>query len=257
MKILIFVSLLIYIATYKLKRNKIQTSDYVELNSFRKQLKVFTQGLIYSNGVLFESGGLTGQSRLVRVNYPPTDNSLFYKQLQSDYFAEGIAICGNYIYQLTWQNKKILKYLNDNQLTLAGEVDMDAVLSQGWGLASYNNILYATNGSNNIYTSPCTETPSFKKEYSIQVDNIDVDKLNAIAVVDGVIYANRWFTNLIYKIKDGQVVKIYDLNLIVNKEGEMHSLGSDDVLNGIAHLRDNIYIFTGKNWDNYYEIELH
>jgi glutamine cyclotransferase len=124
-------------------------------------------------------------------------------------------------------------------------------------LAAYNGLLYATNGSNGIYTSKCSETPTFTKAYNIRVKNTAVDNLNAITMVNGYIYANRWYSNFIYKIKDGQVVKIYDLTLIVNKELSGRSSGSGDVLNGIAYLRDNIFIITGKNWNTYYEIKLY
>jgi glutamine cyclotransferase len=249
---------LLTLLSYSFQSHRITTRDYTELNSYSKRTKVFTQGLIYYNGKLYESGGLVGQSSISAMNYPPQSNGPFvYEELNKQYFAEGIAICNNYLYQLTWKNKKILIYsFNENQLQVIKVATMDSTLSEGWGLTSDGKKLYATNGSNNIYVSECDTTPSFKVAYSIVYNNQMINNLNALTFVDGVFYANRWFTDDIYKIKDGKVVKVYDFSLLVRKEFENKTFNRNYVLNGIACLKENTFIVTGKMWDNYYEIIL-
>jgi glutamine cyclotransferase len=83
------------------------------------------------------------------TTYPPTDNGVFKAEhLSNQYFAEGIAMCGDYIYQLTWKENIILKYTSN--LELVQTIAMDQNLGTGWGLAADGNVLYATNYSNKI-----------------------------------------------------------------------------------------------------------
>ena len=65
--------------------------------------RAFTQGLTYVDGVLYEGTGLYGESTLRRVDLE-TGEVLQAVGLSEEYFGEGIAILGDRIYQLTWEN---------------------------------------------------------------------------------------------------------------------------------------------------------
>ena len=80
--------------------------------------------------------------------------------LSSEYFAEGSTLAANNkIYQLTYKENKVFEwdYISDKKLKLSEIKKMPAQSSmyQGWGLAYKNeggrNLLYATDGTSNIY----------------------------------------------------------------------------------------------------------
>src|SRR3712207_2568067 len=65
----------------------------------------FTQGLELHEGTLYEGTGLEGQSQL-RVLDPVTGEVLRAESLPGQLFGEGIAVAGDRIWQLTWQDRK-------------------------------------------------------------------------------------------------------------------------------------------------------
>ena len=88
--------------------------------------------------------------------------------------------------------------------------------------------------------------------------------LNDLTIAEGLIYANRYFDNRIFKIDSisGIVLKTYDLHHLVNAEYAAKTLTPQQmndgyVLNGITyHQKRKIFVVTGKNWGHYYEILL-
>ena len=64
----------------------------------------FTQGLLYRDGVLYESTGLNGRSSLRKVQLE-TGKVLQRQDVESLYFAEGLADWGQTLVQLTWQSQ--------------------------------------------------------------------------------------------------------------------------------------------------------
>src|SRR5690606_7377485 len=61
--------------------------------------RAYTQGLVFHDGVLYESTGRYGESELRRVE-PETGRVLHRVPLPADRFGEGIAIVGDRLYQL-------------------------------------------------------------------------------------------------------------------------------------------------------------
>lgn len=86
---------------------------YRIVNTFPHDKNAFTQGLEFHNGYLYESTGLNGQSSLRKVELR-TGRVLQIHRLPDEYFAEGITIFGNRIYQLTWQNGVCFVYNLNN-----------------------------------------------------------------------------------------------------------------------------------------------
>jgi hypothetical protein len=80
--------------------------QYDVISSLWHDTNYFTQGLSYSNGVLYESVGLYGESKVCRLN---TENGTSQKctPIPARYFAEGIQVYGKEgeekLIQLTWK----------------------------------------------------------------------------------------------------------------------------------------------------------
>jgi len=222
----------------------------------------YTQGLFFdTDSTVMESGGQYGRSSLVRMKYPSME-VLKKVDLHKKYFAEGIALCGGYVFQLTWRERVVLKYKYP-ELELVETASLDDKVEEGWGLTTDGKVLYATDGSNNIYTMSC-ETLKVTKTTPVTLDAKPVHRLNEIEYVDGVIYANKYYDSNIYKIdlNSGKVIKVIDMNSLVMNElsrGTLthNKLQNGDVLNGIAFNKNKgNFLVTGKMWGFYYEVNL-
>lgn len=221
---------------------------YRIVNTFPHDRNAFTQGLEFHNGYLYESTGLNGQSSLRKVELR-TGRVLQIHRLPQEYFAEGITLFGNRIYQLTWQNGVCFVYNLNNfrqetQFRYYGE---------GWGLTNDGKYLIMSDGSETI-TFRDPETFAEVRKITVRAQGKPVKNLNELEYIDGEIWANIWYSDMIARI-DPQtgIVKAW-----VDMEGlPVPNRGSEEVLNGIAYDRQNKRIFvTGKNWSKLFEIEL-
>src|SRR5260221_13313215 len=64
----------------------------------------FTEGLVWHAGMLYESAGLYGKSSLRQVD-PASGKIVRQIALPEKYFAEGLALDGNRLVQLTWHEQ--------------------------------------------------------------------------------------------------------------------------------------------------------
>ena len=248
---------------------KIKNTDmYKVINIFpRKNPTVYTQGLIYYNQTLFESGGLYQKSTLTHMQWPSQE---IIKQINLDkkYFAEGISynIENKILYQLTYKEKEILLYTFP-ELELIKKIKMPKEMLEGWGLSagSEQGVFYATDGSDKIFVFNIDKS----NDELILVKTIDVTynmkpvyRLNEL-ICDGLyIYANVYFEDKILKInpRNGQVMNVYNMKPLIDyelKNGDLTNsrINRGDVLNGIAYIPEKkSFILTGKLWNYYYEI---
>ena len=82
-------------------------STYEVITSFPHDTGAFTQGLIFDDaGNLYESDGLYRKSA-VRAVHVQTGGSDKRTENVAQHFGEGIAIVGNKLLQLTWQEKVV------------------------------------------------------------------------------------------------------------------------------------------------------
>jgi glutamine cyclotransferase len=226
----------------------------------------YTQGLFFSEtgDTLFESCGLYSTSSFRKYTYPSLS---LLKQiiLPRNYFGEGIAKCGNFIYQLTWREHQILQYQSDT-LQLISYIKLP--LKEGWGMSQYNtNELLLTDGSDKIYFAKCENDNTITIYNNITVTfpntNTTVNKLNDLIYAKKHIWANRYFDNKIYKIdsSNGKVITTYTMDKLIEHEIQQKTLtqsklNSGYVLNGIAyHKQQDVFLITGKEWGYYYEIQ--
>jgi glutamine cyclotransferase len=210
----------------------------------------YSQGLFWHEGALYESTGEYGRSTLRRVKLETGDVT---QQIALDnrYFAEGAALVGGRIYQLTWTEGKCFVY---DPATFA-QMREFPYKGEGWGLATDGEKLYMSDGTPNIAVrNPAT----FEIERTLAVRNEGraVQYINELEWIDGKIWANVYMTYeiLIIDPADGRVEGIVDFAGIAS---HLTITNTTDVMNGIAYDPATGRIFvTGKNWDKLFEIEI-
>ncbi|GAB3956494.1 hypothetical protein GCM10028805_46530 [Spirosoma harenae] len=220
---------------------------YSVLKSFPHQSSSFTQGLEFHNGILYESTGLNGESKLMQVDLA-TGSIVKSVSLAAQYFGEGMTILNNKIYQLTWTSGVCFQY--NMNFTLEKTF---AYPTQGWGLTHTDSTLIMSDGSNRLYFL----TPDFKRKGELAIyDNMGpVMNLNELEYVNGYVYANVWQTNRIVQIdiSSGKVVGELSMESIL--PGSIDT--KTNVLNGIAYQpKENAFYVTGKNWPTLFKIQL-
>ena len=251
------------------EERKIQnTKKYNVINIFpRKNPTVYTQGLIYYNNSLFESGGLYQKSTLTHMEWP-SQKIIKKINLEGKYFAEGISFSldNKILYQLTYKEREILLY-SFPDLELIKKIKMPDEMREGWGLASgfEKDEFFSTDGSDKIFVLKINKENNELKlvnTINVKLNMKPIYNLNELIFDGAYIYANVYFSDKILKIypSDGQVIEVYDMKPLIDyeiKNGNLTEkrLNRGDVLNGITYISEKkSFILTGKLWDYYYEI---
>lgn len=210
----------------------------------------FTQGLVYTGGILYESTGLRGHSSLRRVALE-TGKVLQKTTLLPMFFGEGIAVFHDHIYQLTWTSGTGFVY-DEKTLALQREFHFGV---EGWGMTHDDTSLIVSDGSPNLYFWD-PDTLLETRRITVRDGTKPVENLNELEYIDGEIYANIWQQDRIARIspRTGKVLAWIDLTgLLPTSE----RTGKEDVLNGIAYDPDGKRLFvTGKLWPKLFQIEL-
>jgi len=209
--------------------------------------KAFTQGLLIHDGKIYESTGLYGESTLRRVNL--TSGTLeLVRKVPQEFFAEGLALVGDRLIQLTWREGKALVY-DVATLERTGEYDY---AGEGWGLCFDGRVLYMSDGSASLNVRDPATFGELAR-IPVTLNGRPVPYLNELEFIGNRIYANVWQTDVIVMIDpatggvDG-VVNATGLLSPAERKGA-------DVLNGIAHdpVTGKTYI-TGKLWPTIFEV---
>lgn len=210
----------------------------------------FTQGLLYHEGFLYESTGLQGQSTLRKVELE-TGRVLQRFDVSGQYFAEGLALFGGRLYQLTWQSR--LGFVYD--LRTFQVQRLFNYRGEGWGLTHNGTSLILSDGSNRLrYFHPETFDP--QQEVEVFDGQRPLTLLNELEYIDGEVWANIWQSERVARINPttGQVLGWIDLSGLLSAEDRRRPV---DVLNGIAYDPQGKRLFvTGKLWPKLFEIEL-
>lgn len=210
----------------------------------------FTQGLVFTDGRLYEGTGKKGESSLRRIELK-TGRIEQIVPLDSALFGEGITVFDGKIFQLTWQNRLGIIY---DQKTFES-LSTFRYTGEGWGLTHDGKRLILSDGTSTIrFLDP----KSFEvvKRIKVKAGNSLIDQLNELEFRKGEILANVWHTNRIARISpdSGEVLGWIDLTGLYP---ERQRQSREDVLNGIAYDEANDRLLvTGKNWPKIYEIEI-
>ena len=228
----------------------IPTYTYKIINSWPHNRSAFTEGLIFKDGILYESTGRNGSSslRVVDLLTGGTKNKV---NLENQYFGEGIAILNGKIFLLTWQSHKGFIYDQDT-LSRLGEFSYEG---EGWGLTNDDHFLIMSNGTNAItFLNP--ETFEIEKVINVYDNDEPLVDLNELEYVKGEIYANIWHSDKIVRIHpgSGKILGWIDLTGLFPIEERQDK---EAVLNGIAYdqATDRLFV-TGKLWPRLFEIKL-
>ncbi|MBS1789306.1 MAG: glutaminyl-peptide cyclotransferase [Acidobacteria bacterium] len=232
---------------------RVQNFGYEVVNSYPHDPDAFTQGLVYYQGVLYESTGLNTKSSLREVELI-TGRVIKKIDVPDIYFAEGLALFNNRFYQLTWQNQKAFVY---DFASLALLPTTFSYSGEGWGLTNNSQSLIMSNGSNQIrFLDPET----FQTQRTINVTDNDrsVSQLNELEFIKGEIFANIWYDDRVARIdpNSGRVTGWINLAGLMPQEDRAR-IPQGAVLNGIAYDEANDRLFiTGKLWSKIFQIKL-
>jgi glutamine cyclotransferase len=221
----------------------------------------YTEGLVYQDGFLYESGGgyldpPAGQEKdrqsSLRKEDLATGKVLQKTMVDPKAFGEGISLVGDKIIQLTYHEK--IGYVYDKNSFKLLSTFPNSVGVEGWGLCFDGKKLYMDDSTNRIWF---LDKDTYRQIGYIDVydDKGAVNEINELEYIDGKIYANIWKTDTIIAInpKTGAVMERIDLK---NLYPEDQRLPNADVLNGIAYDAQGKRIFiTGKKWQHLYQVE--
>lgn len=225
-----------------------ESADYEVTARFPHDVTAYTQGLVWADGVLYESTGRYANSDLRRVDLA-TGAVLAKRPLGGDRFAEGLALLGGKLYQLTW--KEQVAYVHD-AATLA-PLDSFRYEGEGWGLATDGTVLWMSDGSDSLrVVDPATFRT--QRVVKVRLNGMPLVKINELEWDGTTLLANVYETDWIVRIdpSTGAVTRTYDFeHLYPDRPPEA------DVLNGIAHSPvAGEFLITGKYWPTMYRVRL-
>ncbi len=225
---------------------------YKIINEYPHDITSYTQGLEFYNGELYESTGQYKESKLRKVNYQ-TGEILKSINLADQYFAEGITVLNDNIYQLTWQENTGFVYDVDSFKKISSFNYGKS--KEGWGLCNDGKTIYKSDGTEQIwYLNP--ETLSETSKIQVYTNKGKIVGINEMEWINGKIYANRYQKNgvAIINPKNGAVEGVIDFSPLRKLVTQHDKL---DVLNGIAYNPNTkTVIVTGKRWDKLFEVEI-
>lgn len=208
----------------------------------------YTQGLLWADGVLFESTGRYGHSEIRRVDLR-SGRVLASRRLPDDRFGEGLALFHDRLYQLTWQSGVAYTY---DAATLAPR-DSFRYSGEGWGLATDGTSLIMSDGSDSLrILSPST----FEVEHVVHVryKGAPLYRLNELEYVGGELLANVYQSDWVLRIdpETGVVRRLLDFGDLYRDRP-----ATAEVMNGIAVAPDGrALLLTGKMWPVLFEVRL-
>jgi glutamine cyclotransferase len=223
-------------------------SDYEVTARYPHDRTAYTQGLVWADGVLYESTGRYASSDIRRVDLESGTVQASTK-LATDRFGEGLALLGGKLYQLTWESH--VAYVYDAK-TLA-PLDSFAYAGEGWGLATDGTALWMSDGSDSLRV---IDPATFRQVRAVKVrlNGMPLVKINELEWVDGALLANVYETDRIVRIDPatGDVTRTYDFeDLYPDRPPEV------DVLNGISGSPvPGELLLTGKYWPTIYRVRL-
>jgi glutamine cyclotransferase len=222
----------------------------------------YTEGLLYQDGALYESGGgqsdpppgeqVLGQSSLRKADL--TTGKVLQKVMNDPkIFAEGISIVGDKIIQLTWKDPKIGYVYDKNTFKLLRTFNNNVGV-EGWGMCFDGHNLYMDDSTNRIWLLN-KDTYAATGYIDVYDDKKAIESINELEYIDGKLYANIYQTNTIIVIdpKTGAVLQAVDLT---NLYPQATRNPNADVLNGIAWDAKGKRLFiTGKKWPHLYQVK--
>ena len=219
------------------------------VKAFPHDPTAFTQGLVFADGIFYESTGLRGYSTLRKVA-PETGAVLQQATVESRYFAEGLALVGNELLQLTWQEHT--GFVHDK--TTLKRLRTFTYPTEGWGLAFDGRSLVMSDGSARLFfLDPRTQKPVRDLQVMDGARPVEGLRRNSNGHCCDNYHIIVSFRNAYIDSANGRVTGWIDLTGLLRQEARGPQ---GDVLNGIAWDKagDRIFV-TGKKWPLLFQIE--
>lgn len=235
----------------------------------------YTQGLIYLDGFLYESTGITRRSSLRKVRLK-SGEVIQQRSVNPRDFGEGLTEWRGKLVQLTPRRRgsapiwHLRTFFEDARRHLGDNVGVTYDISSleprssfmypgdGWGLTHDDHRLIMGDGSSKLrFLDPET----FAELGRLEVFDGDkpVENLNELEFVDGEIYANvlRQDRIAIIQPETGQVTGWIDLAELKSRMPPLPTKPLQPVMNGIAYDTTGRRLFvTGKLWPKVFEIRV-
>ena len=233
--------------------------NYRVVKAYPHDRGAFTQGLLFSHGMLYESTGRFGQSTLREVDLE-SGRVLRKNRLAPEDFGEGLALVNSRLLQLTWTTGHGYIWARES-FELQGTMPFhyQSPHTSGrhhpWGLCYDHQRLVLSNGSNTLHF---LDAGDFQAIGSVAVHDANgpVAMLNELECIGDRVLANVWKSETIVIIDpaSGAVTARLDM-------AQLHPLEErkdpQNFLNGIAYNAEQKRLFvTGKRWPRLFEIEL-
>lgn len=220
------------------------------VKEFPHDSKAFTQGLVFDGGYFYESTGNYGKSSLRKVEIA-TGKVLEQVNLDEKYFGEGLALAGDELFQLTWQEGVAFVY-DRATFKLKRQHRFE---SEGWGLTFDGKLFIHSDGTSTLrFLDP--KTFRVARRVTVRMGKDRVEELNELEYINGEVWANIWHEDGIIRIdpETGKVTNYIDLRSLWPAKDRPDR---EDVLNGIAYdPKDKRLFVTGKHWPKIYEIRI-
>lgn len=218
--------------------------------SYPHDPEAFTQGLVWQDGHLYESTGLVGRSSLRQVELA-SGRVLRQADLPPPLFGEGLAWLKGELVQLTWQNRRALRWAASD-FASRGEWTFDG---EGWGLCFDGSSLVQSDGSHRLFFRD-PQSFAVTRTLAVTENGQPLGRLNELECVGDLVYANVWLSERIVAIAalNGQVRATIDAGGLLS-EAERAGLAQGAILNGIAHdPADSTFLVTGKLWPRLFRV---
>ena len=251
-------------------------NGYEVVREYPHDTEAFTQGLIYRDGFLYESTGLTGRSSLRKVRLE-TGEVIQKEPVNPRDFAEGLTEWEGRLVQLTPRRRgsapiwhvstffeDVARHLRGYNTAVAYDLaTLERQLifrykGEGWGLTHDDRRLILSDGSSKLrFLDP----EKFTEVGSLNVfdGGRAVALLNELEFVDGKIYANIYHQDriAIIQLDSGQVSAWIDLAGLKSRMPPLPEVPNPPILNGIAYDAASRRLFvTGKYWPKLFEIRV-
>ena len=213
-----------------------QATGAVELvSSLPHEGRAWTEGLLVSEGVLWESTGLKDKSQVRGIDMA-TGDVLWSTPNDKGFFGEGLVRAFDKTYLLTYTEGDAYLFDREAAEPYSKFASYDG---QGWGLTANDDYLINSNGSEELYYRD-PKTFAIDREVAIAYEGEPVEKLNELEFDGTYIWANQWQTNFVYRIKESDPSDIVRFELPENA-------CPDGNPNGIAYdAKEDVFYLTGQ-----------
>ena len=215
-------------------------------------LEAYTQGLLWREGVVYESTGSYGSSSLRAWRW--SDGvELARVDLDQRLFGEGVALLpgsDERLVQLTWRRGEALIWALD-PLRERSRVRYEG---EGWGLAYDGSELIMSDGTP-VLTLRDPRTLEIRRRLRVTRQGMPLPDLNELELVDDLLFANLYGSDeiAVIELDSGSVVAVVDASGLLTEE----EAAAADVLNGSAYRPGTAtFLRTGQYWPWVFEVRI-